>query len=150
MADYKKPDNVVFNPETQKYDAALKPYATNVGAPFITATETIAWKNRSINKINHKIQTKYLELKAEYDKMVQEFEYNNLIFATKFTFEPIVGEIYHLYKKEDGESFLSIIAPEEWSFNALGSFYLNADQIWEKIEISLNAQSNAGPNIVFQ
>ena len=133
MAANKKPDNVVFNPETQKYDAALKPYATNVGAPYITATDSIAWKNRSINKINHKVQTKYSELKAEYEKMMQEFEYNNLIFAAKFTFEPIVGETYHLYKKENGESFLSIIAPKECSFNALGSFYLNSDQIWEKV-----------------
>lgn len=133
MAANKKPDNVVFNPETQKYDAALKPYATNVGAPIITATDSIAWKNRSINKVNHKVKTKYSELKAEYEKMMQEFEYNNLIFAAKFAFEPIVGEIYHLYKKENGESFLSMIAPKECSFNALGSFYLNADQIWEKV-----------------
>ena len=36
MKEDKKPDNVVFNTETQKYDAALKPYATNVGAPVIT------------------------------------------------------------------------------------------------------------------
>ena len=133
MTADKKPDNVVFNTEIQRYDAALKPYATNVGAPVITATDTIAWKNRSINKINHKVKAKYLELKAEYEKMIHEFEYNKLIFNSKFTFEPIIGEVYHLYKRENGESFLSIIAPEECNFNALGSFYLNADQVWEKI-----------------
>ncbi len=133
MTADKKPDNVVFNTEIQRYDAALKPYATNVGALVITATDTIAWKNRSINKINHKVKAKYFELKAEYEKMMQEFEYNKLIFNAKFTFEPIIGEVYHLYKRENGESFLSIIAPEQCNFNALGSFYLNADQIWEKI-----------------
>ena len=31
----KKPDQVVYNEEQQKYDAALTPYATNVGAPAI-------------------------------------------------------------------------------------------------------------------
>ncbi|MCG8183785.1 DUF2452 domain-containing protein [Tenacibaculum piscium] len=133
MTEDKKPDNVVFNTTTQKYDASLKPYATSVGAPVITTTDTIAWKNRSINKINHKVATKYLELKAEYDKMMQDFEYNKIIFEAKFTFEPIIGQIYHLYKRENGESFLSIIAPEECDFNSLGSFYLNVDQIWEKI-----------------
>ncbi len=133
MTEEKKPDSVVFNRETQKYDAALKPYATNVGAPVITTTDTNAWKNRSINKINHKVEAKYLELKAEYEKMMQEFEYNNLIFESKFTFEPIIGEVYHLYKRTNGDSFLSIIAPEQCRFNALGSFYLNADHIWEKI-----------------
>lgn len=133
MTEDKKPDNVVFNPETQKYDAALKPYSTSVGAPVIAATDTIAWKNRSINKINHKVEAKYLELKAEYEKMMLEFEYNKLIFNAKFNFEPIIGEVYHLYKRENGESFLSIIRPEQCNFNPLGSFYLNADQIWEKI-----------------
>ena len=133
MPQVKKPDNVVFDVETQKYDAALKPYATSVGAPVITTPDTITWKNRSINKINHKVAAKYLELKAEYDKMMQEFEYNKLIFSAKFTFEPIIGEVYHLYKREDGQSFLSIIAPEQCNFNPLGSFYLNAEQIWEKI-----------------
>jgi len=133
MTEEKKPDNVVFNTETQKYDASLKPYASSVGAPVITPTDTIVWKNRSINKINHKVEAKYLELKAEYDKMIQEFEYNKLIFNAKFTFEPIIGQVYHLYKRENKESFLSMISPEECNFYFLGSFYLNADQIWEKI-----------------
>lgn len=133
MKEVKKPDNVVFDSETQKYDAAIKPYATSVGAPVITATDTIAWKNRSINKVNHKIEARYLELKAEYDKMLLEFELNKLIFNAKFNFEPIIGQVYHLYKKENDETFLSIIAPEQCRFNAMGSFYLNADQIWKKI-----------------
>jgi hypothetical protein len=133
MTEDKKPDNVVFNRETKKYDAALRPYATSVGAPVITTTDTIAWKNRSINKINHRLEAKYVELKAEYEKMIHEFEYNKLIFSAKFTFEPIIGEVYHLYKRENGESFLSIISPEQCNFNSLGSFYLNTNQIWEKI-----------------
>ena len=129
MTSTKKPDNVVFNAETQKYDAALKPYATSLGAPVIIPTDTIAWKNRSINKINHKVTAKFLELKAEYENMIQEFEYNKLIFNAKFSFEPIIGEV----KRENKETFLSLISPEQCNFNSLGSFYLNADQIWEKI-----------------
>ncbi len=100
MSQDKKPDNVVFNTESQKYDAALKPYSTSVGAPVITIPDTITWKNRSINKINHKVGAKYLELKAEYEKMMREFEYNQLIFDADFTFEPIIGQIYHLYNRK--------------------------------------------------
>lgn len=133
MTETKKPDNVVFNTETQKYDAALKPYATSVSAPVITTTDTIAWKNRSINKVNHKVATKFEELKAEYTKLMQEYENNRLIFDAKFSFEPIIGEIYHLYKRDNEELFLSIIAPDQCKFNSLGSFYLNSDQIWEKV-----------------
>ncbi|MDT0606308.1 DUF2452 domain-containing protein [Croceitalea rosinachiae] len=134
MAVDKKPDNVVFNNENQTYDAALKPYPTNIGAPVITTTDTLAWKNRSINKINHKVKARYEELKAEYEKIMNEFEYNQLIFNAKFSFEPVIGEIYHLYKRENGEAFLSLIAPNQCNFEPLGSFYLNAEQIWQKIE----------------
>jgi len=133
MAKEKKPDNVVFNTETQRYDAYLKPYATSVGAPVITATDTIAWKNRSINKLNHKVQTRFKEIKEQYDQLMQEFEDNRLINEAKFTFEPIIGQHYHLYLRENGDNFLSIIAPNECNFNSIGSFYLNADQIWEKV-----------------
>ena len=134
MTDNKKPDNVVFDTETQKYDAALKPYATSVGAPVITTTDTLAWKNRSINKINHKVKTKYLEIKEQYEKLMQEYEHNQLIFNAKFSFEPIIGETYHLYKRDNREVFLSLIAPHQCNFEFLGSFYLNAEQIWQKVE----------------
>lgn len=133
MSTKKIPDQVVFDVATQKYDASLKPYATNVGAPAITVTDTVAWKNRSINKLNHKVRTRYEEIKAQYDNLMQEFEYNNLIYNSKFSFEPIIGDSYHLYIRDNNETFLSLIAPEQCNFKSLGSFRLNSDQIWEKI-----------------
>lgn len=133
MTEEKKPDNVVFNTENQRYDAALKPYATNVGAPKITTTDTTGWKIRSITKINHKMSAGYLKLKAEYQKMMDEFEYNSLIFNSDFSFEPVISEVYHLYQREKGNNFLSLIAPDQCNFKHIGSFYLNADQTWEKV-----------------
>ena len=129
----KKPDNVVFDTEAQKYNAALMPYATNVGAPVITPTDTTAWKNRSIHKLNHSVRTRYQEIKAQYEQLMNEFEYNNLIYSATFSFEPIIGTLYHLYIRESKETFLSIIAPEECTFNYVGSFRLNADHLWEKV-----------------
>ena len=129
----KKPDNVVFNYDNNTYDTALKPYATNVGAPAITTTDTLAWKNRSINKVNQKVKTKYLEIKEQYESLMKEFEYNQLIFNAKFSFEPIIGETYHLYQRVNNEMFLSLIAPNQCNFKFIGSFYLNVEQIWEKV-----------------
>ena len=133
MAKKKKPDNIVYNTDNEKYDAYLKPYATNVGAPVITTTNTIAWKNRSVTQLNHKVQTRFNEIKEQYEQLMQEFEDNKLINEAKFSFEPIVGQHYHLYARDNGENFLSIIAPHQCNFNSLGSFYLNADLIWERV-----------------
>lgn len=134
MSKKKKPDQVVFDELTQSYNASLKPYATNVGAPAIEITDTTTWKNKNIYKANKQIQAKYLELKAEYDKMMQELEYNNLVYNARFNFEPIIGETYHLYKDKNSEPFLSIIAPNDCNFDYVGSFYLNSEQLWKKIQ----------------
>lgn len=130
----KKPDYIVFNEETDSYDAALKPYATSLGAPVITTNDTAAWKNANINKVNKQVKAKYDELKAQYDELIKEFEYNNLVYSAKFSFEPVVGEIYHLYKNKEKTPFLSIIAPSECSFEHVGTFRLTADKMWERIE----------------
>ena len=130
----KKPDQVVYNEEKGKYDAALTPYATNLGAPAIVTDDVTTWKNANISKVNHQFGTEYQELKAKYDKMMKKFEYNNLIYSAKFSFEPIVGAVYHLYRSKDGEPFLSLISPEECTWDFAGTFELKADKIWNQLD----------------
>ncbi len=134
MCAKKKPDNVVYDSDEQKYTASLKPYATDVGAPVITTSDTVAWKNRNIHAVNKQISAKYLELKAEYDAMIAQFEYNNLVYSAKFNFEPVIGNTYHLYRNKNQEPFLSVIAPRECNFDYIGTFKLNADKMWERLE----------------
>lgn len=129
-----RPDNVVYDEETQSYNAGLKPYATNVGAPRIETQDTITWKNVNIDKVNKQVKAKYDELKAEYDALMEKFEYNNLIYNAKFNFEPIVGETYHLYRDKNQEPFLSIIAPAQCNFDYVETFRLNADRMWEVVD----------------
>ncbi|MDP5231958.1 MAG: DUF2452 domain-containing protein [Cellulophaga sp.] len=136
MTSTKKPDNVVFDADKAKYDAALKPYATSVGAPVITTPDTVSWKNRNIHQVNKQIDAKYKELKTQFDSLMEQFEYNNLVYSASFNFEPIVGYTYHLYRGATDEPFLSVIAPYECNFDYIGTFKLNADKIWQKIELS--------------
>jgi hypothetical protein len=65
---------------------------------------------------------------------MKEFEYNELVYNAKFAFEPVIGEIYHLYRGADGTNFLSLIAPYECAREHLGSFKLNSDKKWVVIE----------------
>ena len=129
-----RPDNVVFDESNERYDASIKPYGTNVGAPAIQITNTALWKNSKVQKVNHQFNTRFEELKVSYEVMMQEFEYNNLVYNARFNFEPVVGKIYHLYKDKNEQPFLSIISPQECSFTFINSFQLNAEMIWDKIE----------------
>lgn len=127
----KKPDQVVFDNELQAYNAKITPFPTNVGAPKIEMTDITHWKNNNISKINHQLGTQFEEIKQAYDKLIEQYEYNRLIYEAKFSFEPIIGKVYHLYKREDDSTFLSMLAPNECNFNHLKSFRLNADAVWE-------------------
>ena len=128
----KKPDNVVHN-EKEGYNASLLPYATNVGAPAIRPDNIDSWKLQGVNKVNKQLETKFLELKEEYQKLVEEYQWNELVYQAKFAYEPVIGEIYHLYIGNDGNPFLSLIAPNEWNKEHIGSFKLNSEQKWIKV-----------------
>ena len=122
----KKPDNIADNP-------GLLPYASNVGAPVIRPDNIDDWKLRNVHKVNKQIEIKVNELKKEYLKLVEEYKWNELVYQAKFAYEPIIGEIYHLYVSDNGNPFLSLIAPNEWNREHIGSFKLNSEQKWIKI-----------------
>ena len=87
--DAKKPDLVVFNEDTQQYDAALKPYGTSASSPVITPLNTASWKNDGIQRVNKQLKSKFDEVKKEYESLMQKFQYNDLIYNANFSFEPI-------------------------------------------------------------
>lgn len=125
----KKPDNVVFS-EEEGYNASLLSYSTSVGAPVIKMDDVVSWKSRGISNVNKEFENKFNELKIQYEKLMQEFEWNELVYNAKFSFEPVIGEIYHLYANNDGTHSLSLIAPNEWNKEHIGTFKLNSERKW--------------------
>jgi hypothetical protein len=125
----KKPDNIVYS-EDKGYNASFLPYSTSVGAPIIRVDDIVSWKSRGITNVNKEFENKFKELKNQYESLMQEFEWNELVYSAKFAFEPVIGEIYHLYAGEDGVNFLSLISPQEWNKEHLGTFKLNSDKKW--------------------
>ncbi len=130
----RKPDNVVYSDE-QGYYAQLLPYASNVGAPVIRVNDVASWKVNGINRVNKDLASKFQDLKEEYNKLMKEFHWNELVYNARFSFEPVVGEVYHLYRNKEGKEFLSIISPNEWRQEYIGTTMLNSDRKWVLIEI---------------
>lgn len=129
----KKPDLVVFNEETEKYDASLKPYGTSASAPAIKPLNTATWRNDGVDRVNKQFKSRFEEIKEAYKQLMSQFEYNDLVYNSKFNFEPIIGETYFLYNNKNREPFLSIIPPNQCNFEHLGSFRLNSQKMWEKL-----------------
>ena len=130
--DKKRPDNVVFSEESG-YNASILTYGSNVSAPAIQMEDVDSWKFRGVNKVNQQLTTKFNELKKEYQRLVEEYQWNELVYKAKFSYEPVIGETYHLYIGNDGGVFLSLISPNEWNRECIGSFQLDSSQKWIKI-----------------
>jgi hypothetical protein len=61
------------------------------------------------------------------------------IFQADVNFVPVVGNVYHLYERDSGSRFLSLIGPDSWGklakpLNHRGSFRHLADSTWEPVK----------------
>ena len=124
----KYPDNVVYNSETGKFDSNTKSYPTTVGSQKF---EPIVVDKSDSLKVNKHFQSKFEELKGEWDKLVEEYNWTSLVYGSRYTFQPTIGDTYHLYKGDD--LFLSIIEPHQWDKEHMGSFKLLTNGKWDKV-----------------
>ena len=128
----KKPDLVVWDEERGYYSKELT-YGSNVGAPAIKVDDIKGWKSNQAREVNKQFKSKYEELKAEFQKLVDEVNWNELVYSSSYSFIPIIGEEYHLYVGKNDNLFLSLISPNEWNQQHVGSFKLDSTQKWIKI-----------------
>ena len=112
----------------------LLPYGSNVGAPSIKPTDISSWKDEKVVTTNHYFSSRYDEIKKDYLKLMEEYEWNTLVYNAEFRFKPVMGKVYFLYQKDDGKLFLSLIEPDEWDKIFIGAFKLISDNRWEKTD----------------
>jgi hypothetical protein len=129
----KKPDIIAWDEERGYFSKDLT-YGTNVGAPAIKLDDVIGWREREVVNVNHQFKTKYEELKKAYEDLVDQYNWNNLIYnSVEYNFLPVVGHTYYLYERDNGELFLSLIEPGNWNKKYIGGFTLDSFNKWVKI-----------------
>ena len=133
MKRKKKPDLVVWDEERGYYPRELT-YGSNLGAPAIKIENVDGWRLAKIKDVNSDFEARYNELMAEARKLKSEYEWNEFIYTkVKYTFQPIVGHVYHLYSKNEEDMFLSIIEPSSWNMKHIASFKLDSTNKWIKL-----------------
>ena len=108
--DTKRPDNFVDNP-------GLLPYGSNLGAPSIKPTDLTSFKKNGLSKVEKVFDKRYKELLEQAETLQKSFLITQEVYESKYKFEPIVGEIYHLYEDSNGNKTLSLIEPNKWNEN---------------------------------
>lgn len=126
-----KPDRVVWDETHETYFAKLLPYASNLSDPIIDIPNIDAFKKKGVDKVTKQFQAELKDLQSRIKSFVEIASETQKVYEAHFKFEPIVGEIYHLYEGK-GKNFLSLVEPSEWKKQHLGSFRLNSDFKWER------------------
>lgn len=110
------------------------PYPASTLSPRIVPQDLTSFKSRGISKVEKDFQLRLLQLHESYLAMVDDFNWNKLVYESKYQFEPVLGETYHLYEIRDA-LHLSLIAPHEWpQYRWIGSFQLSVDARWKPME----------------
>ena len=112
----------------------LMEYPHHVGAPKIVPVDLTPFKQNGTDKANKIFNRRYQELLKEAETLQKSFNITQEVYDSSYKFEPIIGEIYHLYEKKDGTKFLSIIEPTLWNQKYLYSTVLSSDMTWSQVE----------------
>jgi Protein of unknown function (DUF2452) len=139
--------STLFDAATPGSRGNFMTYPTSRLGPRIVPQDLTNFKTRGISKVERVLQQELTEMRDRYLSVIDSFNWNKLIYEAHYGFEPIIGEVYHLYEI-DGKYQLSMIAPEQWQQRWLGTFRLNADQRWEPVETSpdFNLRDHTGTN----
>lgn len=112
----------------------ILPYPYHVGSPAIKKNDVVEFKEIGVNKADKFIKKKYDELVKEAESLQSSYYLNIEVYGSKYSFEPKMGFVYHMYENNDGIKFLSLISPDEWKNQKyLYSVTLNTDMIWVKV-----------------
>ena len=119
----------------EKKKSLLK-YAGEISSPVIKQDDIKKWESDAVKTVNDHFSQRFNEIKKEYSKLIEEFQWNDLVYKSNYYFKPVQGNIYHLYQRNDEKKslFLSLIGPKEWNMLFIGSFKLLSNNKWEKID----------------
>ena len=116
----------------------ILPYPKHITSPKIEPVDLTHFKQMGVDKVNKVFKNRYENLLKLAKTIEESFLINREVYDSKYSFEPNINEIYHLYEDNDGNRFLSIISPSEWNKNYLYSVKLNYEMVWEKQNHNFN------------
>lgn len=132
-------DKVAENPGTLSY-----PH--NIGSIVVKPEDEGKLKSRALSAMREQTNRQLLQIQKQVELLASQanelrrrVEISEKIYLADLTFEPFIGHIYHLYKKEDNYK-LMLIGPNEWGrskrneLEYVSSVKLLSDHTWEITE----------------
>ena len=121
--------------------ARPSPYPTSRLAPahdLVDTARQIAEADHMIGAVVHGkldvIAQQIRTLQAQAREILEQAQADGALHRADCRFQKRAGHTYHLYERDDGSTYLSMIAPGQWRdgppHRFVGSYRLQADMSW--------------------
>jgi len=126
----------------------LLPYAHTVGGAIIKPEDMGRIKGNAIMAMEQQtdmhlgqIQEQLAVLARQAQEIQRRKEVSVMIYEAAMGFDPIINHVYHLYRRKNGTTVLSMVSPAEWGrsmpyIEHLAKALLLADHTWDVLEVS--------------
>jgi Protein of unknown function (DUF2452) len=124
---------------------SVLPYASSVSGVAIIPTQEGVIKIKALQAMTEQTDMHLNQIKEQIELLAKQAheiqrrkELSYMVYNSKITFVPQIGQVYHLYERKDSTHLLSLVAPKEWgnsmpykAFTA--SVKLLADHTWTEV-----------------
>jgi hypothetical protein len=123
----------------------LLPYAHERGGAAITPMDKGKVKGLAMSAMYEQTDMQLDQIKAQIELLARQaneiqnrMTISERIYEAEMGIDPIIGRVYHLYVRDGGENFMSMVSPAEWGeripFKFIATIKLLADHTWDVIE----------------
>jgi hypothetical protein len=132
------------NEEIYHKQLSVLPYSASVSGAVIKPTEQGVIRHQALSAMEEQTNMQLTQIRQQIEllaiqaKEIQKRkELSMIIYDSKISFAPVIGQTYHLYEKEDGSHIISMISPKEWGkkspYKFLAAVKLLADHTWKEV-----------------
>jgi len=141
-----------FNEQAEKFtneeiyhkQLSVLPYSASVSGAVIKPTEAGVIRHQALSAMEDQTNMQLTQIRQQIEllaiqaKEIQKRkELSMIIYDSKISFAPVIGQTYYLYEKADGLHLVSMISPKEWGkkppYQFLAAVKLLADHTWKEV-----------------
>lgn len=138
-------EEVRTNTEYYHKQLSVLPYSASVSGALIRPNEEGMIRHHALNAMEEQTNMQLTQIRQQIELLAiqakeiqQRKELSMIIYDAKLSFNPVIGQTYYLYTKEDGSHLVSMVSPKEWGkkipFKAfVAAVKLLADHTWQEV-----------------
>jgi hypothetical protein len=133
------------NTEYYHKQMSVLPYSASVSGAVIKANEEGVIRHKALTAMEEQTNMQLEQIRKQIELLAlqaQEIqarkELSMIIYNAKLSFQPVIGQVYHLYERNDETHFISMVSPKEWGGGGpfkkyIAAVQLLADHTWKEI-----------------